>query len=134
MSCMMGNRELFWSQCRGIGLNLDLNWATRDISHSCGDISVLRDLLGISGGISVLPSSKSRLLTCLIGNKELLCTQRRVSGLIFQRAGSLMDFSSCSWKLGYVLELLRRKSLKNFVCSATSGLLSSYDGHIRNLK
>ena len=25
---MMGNRELFWSQCRGIGLNLELIWAT----------------------------------------------------------------------------------------------------------
>ena len=25
---MMRNRELFWSQCRGIGLNLDLIWAT----------------------------------------------------------------------------------------------------------
>ena len=23
--------------------------------------------------------------------------------------------------------------IKNFVCSATSGLLSSYDGHLRNL-
>ena len=23
---MMGNRELFWSQCRGIGLNLELIW------------------------------------------------------------------------------------------------------------
>ena len=27
--------------------------------------------------LSVLPSSKSRLLTCLIGKKELLCTQCR---------------------------------------------------------
>ena len=26
-------------------------------------------------GLSELTSSKSRLLTCLIGNKELLCTQ-----------------------------------------------------------
>ena len=28
MSCMMGNRELFCSQCRGIGLNLVLIWTT----------------------------------------------------------------------------------------------------------
>ena len=28
LSFMMGNRELFWSQCRGIGLNLELMWAT----------------------------------------------------------------------------------------------------------
>ena len=25
---MMGNRELFWSQCRGFGLNRELIWAT----------------------------------------------------------------------------------------------------------
>ena len=43
-------------------------------------------------------------------------------------------FSSCSGKLGYVLELRRGKSLKTFVCSVTSGLVSSYDGHLRNLK
>ena len=44
-----------------------------------------------------------------------------------------MFFSSCSGKLGYVLELGRGKALKTFVCSAKSGLLSSYDGHLRNL-
>ena len=77
---MMGNSELLWSQCRGIGLNLELIWATPDTSHSCGYIIVLLDLGGISGGLSVLPSSKSRLLTCLIGNKELLCMQCRVIG------------------------------------------------------
>ena len=47
----------------------------RAISHSCGDISVLLDLRGISVALSVVPSSKSMLLTCLIGNKALLCTQ-----------------------------------------------------------
>ena len=31
-------------------------------------------------GLSVVPSSKSRLLTCLIGNKALLCTQCRGMG------------------------------------------------------
>ena len=33
----------------------------------------------------------------------------------------------------YILVLWRGKSLKTFVCSSTSGLLSSYDGQIRNL-
>ena len=28
LSCMMGNRELLWSQCRGIRLNLVLIWST----------------------------------------------------------------------------------------------------------
>ena len=27
MLCIMGNKELFWSQCTGIGLNLELIWA-----------------------------------------------------------------------------------------------------------
>ena len=28
LSCMTGNRELLWSQCRGMGCNLELIWAT----------------------------------------------------------------------------------------------------------
>ena len=45
----------------------------RTISHSFGDISVIPDLDGWSWRLSGVPSSKSRLLTCLIGNTELLC-------------------------------------------------------------
>ena len=33
----------------------------------------------------------------------------------------------------YILDLQRRWPLKTRVCSAMSGLLSSYDGHLRNL-
>ena len=42
-------------------------------------------------------------------------------------------FSSFGGNMGYVLELWRGWPLKTFVCSPTSGLLSSYDGHLRNL-
>ena len=35
--------------------------------------------------------------------------------------------------MGYVLELLRWFPLETFVCSAMSGLLSSYDGPFTNL-
>ena len=41
--------------------------------------------------------------------------------------------SSCGGNLGYIPELWRGWSFKTRVCSATSGLLSSYDGHLRNL-
>ena len=41
------------------------------------------------------------------------------------------DFSSCSRNLGYILELRRGWPLKTFVCSAASGLLSSYSGQLR---
>ena len=42
-------------------------------------------------------------------------------------------FLSCGWNLGYILELWRGWPFKIRVCSVTSGLLSSYDGHFRNL-
>ena len=89
----MGNRELLWSQCREIGLNLELIWATPRFSYSCSDISILLDFSGVSRGLSVVPSSKSRLLTCLIGNEELLCTQCRGMGPHLSVSGKSHGFS-----------------------------------------
>ena len=43
------------------------------------------------------------------------------------------DFSSCGRNMGYILELQRGWSFETPLCSAKSGLLSSYDGHLRNL-
>ena len=43
------------------------------------------------------------------------------------------DFSSCGRNLGYILELLRGWPFETPLCSVKSGLLSSYDGHLRNL-
>ena len=43
------------------------------------------------------------------------------------------DFSSCDRTLGYILELQRGWPFETPLCSAKSGLLSSYDGHLRNL-
>ena len=42
-------------------------------------------------------------------------------------------FLSCSRNLEYILELQRGWPFKTPVCSATSGLLTTYDGHLRNL-
>ena len=42
-------------------------------------------------------------------------------------------FSSCSENLGYILKLQQGMPLKTRACSAISGLLSSYEGHLRNL-
>ena len=44
------------------------------------------------------------------------------------------DFSTCSRDLGYNLELQRGWPFETPLCSARSGLLSSNDGHFRNLK
>ena len=43
------------------------------------------------------------------------------------------DFSSCGWNLGYILELQWGWPFETSLCSAKSGLLSSYDGQLRNL-
>ena len=42
-------------------------------------------------------------------------------------------FSSCDGNLGYILELRLGWPFKTRVCSATSGLLSSDEGYLRNL-
>ena len=43
------------------------------------------------------------------------------------------DFSSCGRNVGYILELQRGWAFEAPLCSAKSGLLSIYDGHLRNL-
>ena len=42
-------------------------------------------------------------------------------------------FSSSGRHLGYILEIQRGWPFETRVCSAKSGLLSSYDRHLRNL-
>ena len=42
-------------------------------------------------------------------------------------------FSICGGNLGYILELRWGQPFKTRVCSVTSGLLSSYEGHLGNL-
>ena len=55
------------------------------------------------------------------------------------RASSLSErevswfYSSYGGNVGYVLELRQGQPLETFVCSATSGLLPSYDEQQRNL-
>ena len=43
------------------------------------------------------------------------------------------DYSSCGRNLGYILELERGWPFETPLCSKKSGLLSSYDGRLRNL-
>ena len=43
------------------------------------------------------------------------------------------DFSSCAWNLGYIRELQRGWPFETPLCSVKSGLLCSYEGHLRNL-
>ena len=68
------------------------NRATSQID-SYGDINVLLDLGACSWGLSGVPLSKSRLLTCLIGNTELLCMQCRGIGPDLSASGKSHGFS-----------------------------------------
>ena len=43
------------------------------------------------------------------------------------------DFSSCGRNVGYNIELQQGWPFETPLCSAKSGLLSSYDGQLRNL-
>ena len=43
------------------------------------------------------------------------------------------DSSSCDRNLGYIRELQRGWPFETPLCSAKSGLLFSYEGHLRNL-
>ena len=43
------------------------------------------------------------------------------------------DFSSCSRNLGYIRKLERGWPFETPLCSAKSGHLHSYEGHLRNL-
>ena len=111
---MMGNRELFWSQCRGIGLNLELICATLRYFtflqlHQC-----LSRLVRDFWGMSVLPSSKSMLLTCLIGNKKLLCTQCRGIRPHPSAAASLMVFHELRREPGVCSRVMVGVVIKNF--------------------
>ena len=57
------------------------------------------------------------------GNRASSCGEGEVS----------LVFSSCAWHLVYILELRRGWPFEIRVCSAKSGLLSSYDGHLGKL-
>ena len=43
------------------------------------------------------------------------------------------DFTSCGRNLGYIREFQRGWPFETPLCSAKSGLLCSYEGHLRNL-
>ena len=57
------------------------------------------------------------------GNRASSCGEWQVSWFL----------SSCCGDLGHILELRRGWPFKTHVSSVTSGLLSSYKGHLRNL-
>ena len=62
-------------------------------------------------------------LHAMQGNRAYLPSEGDVSN----------DFSSCCRNLGYIRELQQEWPFETPLCSAKSELLSSYEGHLRNL-
>ena len=78
------------------------------LSCCCGGFRVPLDFWQCSWGLSGVPSRKSRLLSCFIGNTELLCMQCREIGPHLAAWGKSHDFSR--------------------LAAGTWGIFSSYNG------
>ena len=131
---MMWNVRSLWIQWRGNVLHLEFIWDTPIYfaflrSHQCSSL-IVTVFLGI------LFSSIQEIEVPYVFNLEHGTPQHESQG---NRASSCGDgevswvFSSCGTHLVYILELQRGWPFETRVCSAKSGLLSGYDGHLRKL-
>ena len=83
-----------------------------------------------------LRSSIKKIEAPYLSDSELWIALRAMQGNQASSPGEgyvPWDFSSGRRNLGYILELQRGWPFETPLCSAKSGLLSSYDGHLRNL-
>ena len=131
---MMFNARWLWIQWRGNVLHLELIWGS-PISfailrwHQCSSL-VVTVFLGI------LFISNTEIEVPYIFDWEHGTPQHEFQ---VNRAWSCCEgevsrvFSSCRRHLMYILELRRGWSFETRVCSAKSGLLSTYDAHLRKL-
>ena len=110
------------------------NWfgLHQTISHFFGDISVILDLWGCFWGLCGVLSSKSRILSCCIGNMELLSTQCRGILPHFSLKGKSHGFSRLGQEPGVYSRVMVGWHFNTHVSSATLAILSSYDGYLRN--
>ena len=131
---MMWNARWLWTQGRGNVLHLELIWGTPIYFaflrwHQCSS-PVVTVFLGI------LFSSIREIEVPYVFDWEHGTPQHEMQG---NRASSCGEqevswvFSSCGRHLVYILELCRLRPFETRVCSAKTGLLSSYDGHLGKL-
>ena len=111
-SVWCGLQGVYGANARETGLISIWFWVHRAISHSWGDISVLLILWQCFWGLSGVQSSKSRLLTCLIGKTQLLWTQCRGFGALLAESGKSHGFSR--------------------VAAGSWGIFSSYGGDVHS--
>ena len=134
MSCMMWSAGWLLKQCSGIGLHLELICGTPSyfpflLSHQCPSRLVTVFLGTLWSPIKQIKCSylfdgeRVIALHPLQGNRASSPGEGKVSWF----------FSSCGGNLGFILEVRRGLSFKDRVCLMTSGLVSSYEGHRRNL-
>ena len=130
----MLNARWLWIQWRGSVLHLELIWGTSIYFvflrwHQCSSLVVL-------GFLGILLSSIREIEVPYVFDWEHGTPQHEMQ---WNRASSCgegevsWEFSSCVMHLVYILELRRGWSFETRLCSAKSGLLSSYDGHLRKL-
>ena len=131
---MMWNTRCLWIQWRGNVLHLELIWSTPIYFaflrwHQCSSL-VVTVFLGILFS-SITEIEVPYVFDCehgtphhaMQGNRASSCGEWEVSWV----------FSSCGRHLVYILEWRRVWPFEIRVCSAKSGLLSSYDGHLVKL-
>ena len=131
---MMWNARWLWIQWRGIVLRLELTWGTPIY------FAFLRwhqfSSLVVTVFLGILFSSIREIEFPYLFEWEHGTPQHEMQG---NRASSCGEeevslvFWICGRHLVYILELRRGWTFEIRVCSAKSGLLSSYDGHLRKL-
>ena len=89
-------------------------WVHRTILHSCGDISFLLILWQCCWGHSGVHSSKSRLLSCLIGKMQLLWTQSWGIGPHLAASGNLIGFLELHQEPGVYSRVSDGMSIQNW--------------------
>ena len=132
--CMMQNAGWLWSQCRGNGLHHKLICGTpRNFAflrrHQCSSRLVTVFLGSLWSSFKEIEApymfdwENGIDLQAIQGNRASSRGEGEVSWI----------FSCCGRNLGYILKLRRERTFETRVSSLKSGLLSSYDGQLRNL-
>ena len=130
----MWNTRWLWIQWRGNVLHLELIWGTSIYFpfrrwHQSSSLVVTVFLVILFSSIReievpyVFDWEHGTPQHEMQGNQASSCSEGEVSWV----------FSSCGRHLVYILELRWRWPFETWVCSANSGLLSSYDRHLGKL-
>ena len=105
----------------------------RAILHSWGASVFISFCDSVPGDSLVFHQENQGSLRVWLGIPDCSAWNAGESSLISQRGGCLIRFLELQQNLGYICELQRGWPFETPLCSAKSGLLCSYEGHLRNL-